>query len=578
MNWTNLPRGTPVSGVLCRTMWQIVRHLAHVLAFLVAFSVIASTVRAESLTVPKEDSSAAAAPPSHNDEADVVVFNRHITTLRATFLGISAQTRADRTNKRVTAMLEKGGPGQVALKSVPQGSIVMIDRQMAFLITPGDVDVLRGETLEEASRDAQSALQAAISATRESRDRSRLIASLANSAVATLIFAVLIAIVWRVRSWAAFALTKRMHSATAKLRVAGTELLSFASIYMVTRWMLRVLSAFLMLLMTYWWLSHVFGQFPFTRPWSEQFDGWLIDIARGIAGSIVKSLPGLLIAVVIFFVAKASVRFMSALFERIEAGRGAIGPLDADLARPTRRIIVIVIWLFAIAMAYPYLPGSNTDAFRGISILFGLMISLGGSSIFGQAASGMILMYSRALRVGEYVRIADQEGTVTEVGTFTTRLRTGLGEELVLPNSLVIASITKNYSRAVHGPGYIVDTVVTIGYDTPWRQVEAMLVEAAHRTPGVLTDPQPTVFQTSLSDFYPEYRLVCQAIPSEPRPRAEVLANLHANIQDVFNEYNVQIMSPHYLGDPARAKVVPKGDWYATPARPEGKGGSPGTA
>jgi len=146
-------------------------------------------------------------------------------------------------------------------------------------------------------------------------------------------------------------------------------------------------------------------------------------------------------------------------------------------------------------------------------------------------------------------------------------IRPALVEEITLPNSLIGGSATKNYSRAVKGAGYVVDTVVTIGYDTPWRQVHAMLIEAAHRTPGVLTDPAPTVFQTALSDFYPEYRLVCQAIPQEPRPRAEVLANLHANIQDVFNEYGVQIMSPHYVLDPQEAKVVPPARWYTEPAR-----------
>ena len=202
------------------------------------------------------------------------------------------------------------------------------------------------------------------------------------------------------------------------------------------------------------------------------------------------------------------------------------------------------------------------------------MVSVGGSSLFSQAASGLVLMYSRTLRVGEYVRIAEHEGTVTETGAFTTRIRTGLGEELTLPNALVLGTVTKNYSRVVPGYGFVVDTVVTIGYDTPWRQVEAMLIEAATRTPGVLAKPAPRVFQTALTDFYPEYRLVCVASPSQPRPRAEVLSALHTQIQDVFNEYGVQIMSPHYLGDPAIAKVVPPQDWYAAPARdPQAKGG-----
>ncbi|WP_374673909.1 mechanosensitive ion channel family protein [Ideonella sp.] len=208
-------------------------------------------------------------------------------------------------------------------------------------------------------------------------------------------------------------------------------------------------------------------------------------------------------------------------------------------------------------MAYPYLPGAQTEAFKGVTVLAGLMVTLGASNLVGQAAAGMILTYTRVLRRGEYVRIAEHEGTVMEVGVFATRMRTGLGEELTLPNALILAHVTRNCSRAVRGEGYVLDTTVTIGYDTPWRQVHALLVEAARRTPGVLVDPAPQVFQTALTDFYPEYRLVCQAVPREPRPRAEVLAMLHAHIQDVFAEAGVQIMSPHYLGDPAQAKVPP---------------------
>jgi small-conductance mechanosensitive channel len=234
----------------------------------------------------------------------------------------------------------------------------------------------------------------------------------------------------------------------------------------------------------------------------------------------------------------------------------------------TSKLCIGAVWLFAIAMAYPYLPGSDTEAFKGLSVLIGLMLSLGASNLVGQLASGLILTYTRTFHNGEYVRVDEHEGTVVSLGSFTTRIRTGMGEELTISNSQVLGAVTRNYSRAVKGRGFIVDTTVTIGYDTPWRQVNAMLVEAARRTPGVLADPPPHVFQVALSDFYPEYRLVCQAVPSEPRPRAEVMSLLHANVQDVFNEHGVQIMSPHYLGDPAQAKVVPREQWYAAPAKP----------
>jgi small-conductance mechanosensitive channel len=226
------------------------------------------------------------------------------------------------------------------------------------------------------------------------------------------------------------------------------------------------------------------------------------------------------------------------------------------------------VWVFALVMAYPYIPGSDSDAFKGLSVLIGLMVSVGASGIVGQAASGLILMYTRTFRPGEYVRIGEHERTIVEMRMFTSRIRTGLGEELTLPNSLVLSSVTKNYSRAVRGRGFVVNTVVTIGYDAPWRQVHAMLIEEARQTEGALADPPPHVFQTALSDFYVEYRLVCQAIATDPRPRAEIISALLANVQDVFNEHGVQIMSPHYLGDPGEAKVVPKARWYASPAVP----------
>jgi small-conductance mechanosensitive channel len=222
------------------------------------------------------------------------------------------------------------------------------------------------------------------------------------------------------------------------------------------------------------------------------------------------------------------------------------------------------------------LPGSGSDAFKGVSVLTGLMLSIGAAGIVGQAASGLIIMYSRVVRPGEYVRIGDSEGTVTELGMFSTRLNTGLGEEVVLPNAYVVSNSTKNYSRVVGGAGFVVDASVTIGYATPWRQVHAMLLEAARRTGGIVSDPAPYVIQTALSDFYVAYRLVAYAGPEAPKRRALVVNELNGNIQDVFNEHDVQIMSPHYMMDPDQPQVVPKAKWFAPPAQPPERSGDEG--
>ncbi len=510
------------------------------------------------------------APPAPPPEVrTAVVFNRPIVTFRSTFLGATSAERAEATESRVRYLLEKGGPGEVSGDEIPQGIAVKIDGSLAFVLTPADANALTGETLEQAVEASSEALQRVIDETRESRDMKRLGIAAVRAAVATALAAALLWLLLHLRR----AISARLLSLTARhssrLRVGGAEIVRGES---VASWVRRALVALywaIGLLIGYEWLGYVLSSFPYTRPWGEELTRFLIESFTGMATSILGALPDLAIAVVIFFIARVTAHSLSGLFQRIESKQVTVDWLDADLARPTRRIVSIVVWIFALVMAYPYLPGAGTDAFKGISVLVGVMISLGGASIVGQAASGLILMYTRTVRAGEYVRIADHEGTVVELTMYFTRIRTGLGEELTIPNSLVLGSVVRNYSRAVRGRGFIMDTTVTIGYDTPWRQVHAMLIEAATRTPGVLADPAPRVFQTALSDFYPEYRLVCQAAPTDPLPRAVLLTSLHQNIQDVFNEYGVQIMSPHYLGDPADAKLVPPARWRPPPAAQE---------
>jgi small-conductance mechanosensitive channel len=180
--------------------------------------------------------------------------------------------------------------------------------------------------------------------------------------------------------------------------------------------------------------------------------------------------------------------------------------------------------------------------------------------------SSFMITYSRALRSGDYVRVGDVEGTVVQTGLLATKVRTPRNEEITLPNAVVASSTITNYSRHT-GDGVFVKTAVTIGYDTPWRQVEAMLLEAASATAGVRAEPSPRVLQTGLQDFYVEYTLI--VAPERPHERVPVLSELHARIQDAFNAHGVQIMSPHYEADPAAPKVVPRDGWHAAPARPD---------
>jgi small-conductance mechanosensitive channel len=268
--------------------------------------------------------------------------------------------------------------------------------------------------------------------------------------------------------------------------------------------------------------------------------------------------------------ARLVVRVVRAFFEAVHAGRLDMGWIDQTTARPTGRLVTAAIWLLALVAAYPYIPGSESEAFKGVGVFVGLMLSIGSSGIVNQAVSGLMLMYTRSLRAGEFVQIGDTEGTVKSVGFLTTRIETLRHEEVSIPNALIAANVTRNYSRLAADGGVRIATKLTIGYDVPWRQVHAMLQLAAERTSGLARDFPPRVLQTALLDFYVEYTLLVAI--ADPSRRVVTLAELHANIQDVFNENGVQIMSPNYEADPAQPKVVASADWFKTPARRDAPG------
>jgi small-conductance mechanosensitive channel len=518
--------------------------------------------------------SAPVAAPAHAEEAPITVFNRTVVVLRASFLGVPASERAEAATLRVQDLLHRGGRGRIALQEGPQGTAVMIDGQLAFIVAKDDARGVPGASVRSVAEDAKKVLEQIVAETREARDTRFLLRAALHAAVAT---AVWLALMWLARSvwrWSARRLMGLASDYAPKVRVGGGELVPRERAVSIARNAMALLAVATMLLLTWNWLGYVLGLFPYTRPWSEGLTGFLVGTSLGILEAVARSMPSIFVAIVIFVIAWVADRTQKRFFGRVEAGAIAFGSIDSDTAPATRRLATIAIWLFASAMAYPYIPGSDTDAFKGLSVLLGLMVSVGASGIVGQAVSGLILMYTRTFRTGEYVRIGDREGTLTRLGMFNSTVRTGLGEELTMPNSQVLASVTTNYSRIVEGPGFMLSAKVSIGYDTPWRQVHAMLEEAARRTEGILDSPPPHVFQTSLDDFYVQYRLVCQASPPEPFQRAKIVSALHASIQDVFNEHGVQIMSPHYLGDPASPKIVVPARWYDAPARrDEGKAG-----
>ena len=503
---------------------------------------------------------AAARAVAAEPTAEVVHGTRHIATFQAPVLGYSAAQRAEAASARIGALADAGGPYEIATRPVEEGMAVEVNGKTVFMVLRKDINELAGEDLAAVAAAAAKELGKALDETTEQRSPRRMLIATGLAMLATAVGIVGLFVVLRVRRWAS---TTLRDATTRRLSRIGHPAALVLHPDYVGRTIVTGANLIALLvdgILFYVYASFVLELFPLTRPYGEGLRDALFHLLSKIGGAIASALPGLVLVVVIFILARLLTQALSAFFQRVERGVISVSWLEQDTAAPTRRIAVAVVWLFALAMAYPYLPGAQSEAFKGLSVLVGLMISLGASSTVSQAASGLILMYSRAFRVGEYVRIGDTEGTVMEISMLVTRIRTGLGEEVLLPNGVVLATTSKNYSRYVQpAKGFVLDTTVTIGYDAPWRQVHAMLLEAAKRTADVVPDPAPYVIQTALSDFYVEYRLVTIARSVGATSRVESLGELHGNIQDVFNENGVQIMSPHYLGDPDTPKVVPEG-------------------
>jgi small-conductance mechanosensitive channel len=291
----------------------------------------------------------------------------------------------------------------------------------------------------------------------------------------------------------------------------------------------------------------------------------VIDPVRTMGDALLHAIPGLVFIAILIVVARYVLRLVALFFGGIASRRIRFKDFAQEWAWPTYRLVRIVIVAFTIVIAYPYIPGSNSDAFKGVSIFLGLLMSLGAASVVANSLAGYTLIYRRAFQVGDRIQVAGLVGDVVEMRQQVTHLRTVKNEEVTIPSSMMLNSHVVNYSSLARTEGLVLHTTVGIGYETPWRQVEAMLQLAASRTPGLKPEPVPFVLVKSLGDFAVVYEL--NAYCGDARTIDATYASMHRNILDVFNEYDVAIMTPAYVSDPAEPKVVPRDRWFLPPAK-----------
>ncbi len=285
------------------------------------------------------------------------------------------------------------------------------------------------------------------------------------------------------------------------------------------------------------------GFFPWTRGYAVIVYRFISTPVGAVTRGFVAYLPNLFFIAVILFVTYYLIKFTKLIFNEIGKGTISLPGFYRGWARPTFKIVRFLIIAFTAIAIFPYLPGAGSDAFKGVSLFLGVLFSLGSTGAIANIVAGVVLTYTRAFEIGDRVKISDTVGDVMDRTLLATYVRTTKNVDITVPNAMVLGSHIINYSTSAQ-TGLILHTSVTIGYDVPWKQVHELLLAAARATENVEEDPAPYVLQTSLDDFYVSYEL--NAYTDKPRMMAKIYSDLHQNIQDMFNEAGVEIMSPHF--------------------------------
>lgn len=475
---------------------------------------------------------------------DVVIDGRHVLSVYQAIGSISPQERAAKITDRIIAVANENVPAEsVGLVQQEAWTEISADGRLLMAVTETDAKLAAKTRKQLATENAGNIRQAIVTYRKEHNWRSFL-RDILYAFLATI---VLVPFVWvvrklrlqgrgRIEKW----ITARTESVGKKTgwQVGVTYGVSvIMALGAVLRWLLLI-----GLFQVY--VTVVLSFFPSTRSVSNAITGWVLDALSKLTKSALSYLPNLVVIAVVIVIAAQVFRLIAVVFAEISRGNLTFRGFYPEWAAPTARLVRGLVLVLVVIIIFPYLPGSKSPAFQGISIFVGVLLSLGSSSAVANAIAGVILTYMRSFTVGDWVKIGDTLGEVVEKNALVTRVITMKQEIITIPNATVMNGSVMNFTREAKTTGVIFHTTVTIGYDAPWKTVHQLLIDAALATNHVLHTPAPFVLQTALNDFYVAYEL--NAYTDVPREMQFIYSDLHQNIQDKFNEAGVEICSPHF--------------------------------
>jgi small-conductance mechanosensitive channel len=484
--------------------------------------------------------------------------------------GVSALPAEQRATEIAARIAALGSDRTIPVESLvvretALGSLIAAADHRVFIVTDADAQFegLTRPVLAEVSRQR---VATAVQAFRRDREAAVLWRNVGRAAMATVGFWLLLSLGRRVLRRLRAIMDRRYRSRIHDVAVAKVEIMRGDQLWRGVHRTIGIFATLVAVVTGYVYLNFVLLLFPWTRGLGRSLAGVLLRPLATLGTGFVRFIPNFVFLIVLVLVMRFVGKLVRLFFQGVRNGTIRLQQFEPEWALPTERVARIALVVVTLVIAYPYIPGSGSDAFKGIGIIVGLMFSLGSPSVIGNLVAGLSLAFRGAFKVGDRVRIGEHVGEVAQVRLLTTSLRTPKNEQIVIPNSLILNSEVVNFSTLAKDAGLILHTNVGIGYETPWRQVEAMLLESARRTPGLCLQPEPFVLQKALGDFAVDYEL--NVYCDDTRAIGILYSALHRNILDVFNEYGVQIMTPAYEGDPKEPKLVPRDQWFSAPAKP----------
>jgi small-conductance mechanosensitive channel len=543
------------------------RSLLAIVCVLILFVTVPRTA------VPAENSAKAPSQEDTSIGSPVTLGDQTLFNIKAGIKAFSAAERAKAVNGRIKRLAEDPyfRIDTIAVSETDISTDILAGDTIIMSVFDRDAEAAKQARADLANENA-SKIRAAIEKYREDYGTKSILTGALYTAVATVVLIGLLILFRRSFRRVRDIIDSRFQARITSIHIQSFEIVQAERIRMLLNAFLSLSRIVIIVMLMYAYVHLVLSFFPWTRGFAHTLLDYFLVPLRVLGQALLDHVPGLFFIAVVALIARYVIKSMGLFFDQVERGAITLRNFYPEWAHPTYKLLRVGVIIFAIVVSYPYIPGSESPAFKGISIFVGVLLSLGSSSAVSNIIAGFALTYRRAFKMGDRIRIGDTVGDVIRMRVSVTHVRTVKNEEVVIPNSMILGSSVINYTSLAADSGLILHTKVTIGYDTPWRQVHALLLLAAERTAGLLKEPQPFVLQKSLDDFYVSYEL--NAYTNDSHAMARTYSDLHQNIQDAFNEFGVQIMSPNYEADRSVPTFVPKERWYLSPAKPPDEGGN----